>query len=85
VRYPLLAGCLVFVVALLLLRAYAKDPLPASPLQIMELASTAVPFSWDQVQAGTATVSIWNPSARQEGSIQVTDFNQAGQPAASRF
>ena len=81
-RYPLLAGCLVFAVACLLVPAYAKDPLPASPLQITEPASTAVTFSWDQVQAGTATLSIWNPSAQQEGSIQVTDFNQAGQKAA---
>jgi hypothetical protein len=81
VRYPQLVGCLLYAVALLLLPAYAKDPLPASPLQIIEPASTAVPFSWDQVQAGTATVSIWNPSARQEYSIQVTDFNQPGQPA----
>jgi hypothetical protein len=81
-RYPRLAGCLVCAVAWLLVPAYAKDPLPVSPLQIMEPSSTALPFSWDQLQAGRATVSIWNPSAQQEGSIQVTDFNQAGQPAA---
>ena len=81
-RHAVVGGCLAFAITLLQVSAHAKDPLPASPLQIMEPASTAVPFSWEQVKAGTATLSIWNSSPQQEGSIQVTDFNQAGQKAA---
>jgi len=82
VRRKALAVYLSFVAILWQFAAHAKDQPPASPLQFVESTSTTIVFSWEQLKTGTAIVSVFNPSAEQDVSLQATDFNQPGREKA---